>query len=243
MELRESKRYKGYFSDKEGNIYSNRRGEIVLKKLRKDKDGYLITSVIDDVKGFETTARAHRIVADCWIPNPHNKPLVNHKNNIKDDNHYTNLEWVTESENTQHAYDGGWVTSPSSKTVSLYIDSTLVCAYPSVVACSRMLNICKGNIHGAIKHNKKIYDFLELKTEDKEETSYKLSIIKSFNNLNPFINRDTGEMYYNIRDMSNKTQVAFSGCQYYITRGYNNKNEKIDKIDKRKFLIDSNYIK
>ncbi|QDF14379.1 hypothetical protein [Staphylococcus phage PMBT8] len=170
MELRESKRYKGYFSDKEGNIYSNRRGEIVLKKLRKDKDGYLITSVIDDVKGFETTARAHRIV----------------------------------------------------------------------VACSRMLNICKGNIHGAIKHNQKIYDFLELKTEDKEETSYKLSIIKSFNNLNPFINRDTGEMYYNIRDMSNKTQVAFSGCQYYITRGYNNKNEKIDK---RKFLIDSNYIK
>src|SRR5699024_2200414 len=60
MELRESKRYKGYFSDKKGNIYSNRRGSIALKKLRKDKDGYLITNVIDDIKGFETTIRADR---------------------------------------------------------------------------------------------------------------------------------------------------------------------------------------
>lgn len=98
-------------------------------------------------------------------------------------------------------------------------------------------------IRKAIKHNKKVYDFLELKTENREETSYKLSIIESFNNLNPSINRDTKEMYYNIRDMSNKTRVDFSTCQYYITRGYNNKNEKIDKINKRQFLIDSNYIK
>ena len=37
MELRESKRYKGYFSDKKGNIYSNRRGSIALKNLEKTK--------------------------------------------------------------------------------------------------------------------------------------------------------------------------------------------------------------
>lgn len=243
MELRESKRYRGYFSDEEGNVYSNRRGKMVLKKLRKDKDGYLITSVIDDVKGFETTLRAHRLVAECWIPNPENKPVVNHKNNIKDDNNYKNLEWSTIAENTQHAYDGGWVKSAASTTVSLYIDNELVCVYPTVIKCSQMLNITRGRVNTIIKNNKKLYDFMEFKIENKEETDNLLSIIRSFDNLNPIANKDTGETYYNIREMSNNTGDTFSSCQYYIKRGYNNKNEKIEKIEKKQFLIDSNYIK
>lgn len=243
MELRESKRYRGYFSDKEGNIYSNRRGKMVLKKLRKDKDGYLITNVIDDVKGFETTLRAHRLVAECWVPNPENKPVVNHKNNIKDDNNYNNLEWSTIAENTQHAYDGGWVKSAASKTVSLYIDNELTCVYPTVIKCSEMLSVDRNRINKIIKDNKKLYDFMEFKIEGKEESENLLSIIKSFDNLNPILNKDTGETYQNIREMSNSTGITFSSCQYYIKRGYNNKNEKIEKISKQQFLIDSNYIK
>lgn len=243
MELRESKRYRGYFSDEEGNVYSNRRGKMVLKKLRKDKDGYLITSVMDDVKGFETTLRAHRLVAECWIPNPENKPVVNHKNNIKDDNNYKNLEWSTIAENTQHAYDGGWVKSAASTTVSLYIDNELVCVYPTVIKCSQMLNITRDRVNTIIKNNKKLYDFMEFKIENKEETDNLLSIIRSFDNLNPIENKDTGETYYNIREMSNNTGDTFSSCQYYIKRGYNNKNEKIEKIEKQQFLIDGNYIK
>lgn len=243
MELRESKRYKGYFSDKDGNIYSNRRGKMVLKKLRKDKDGYLITNVVDDIKGFETTLRTHRLVAECWVPNPENKPVVNHKNNIKDDNYYKNLEWSTISENTQHAYDGGWVKSGASTTVSLYIDSKLVCVYPTVIKCSQMLSVDRNRINNLIKNNKKLYDFIEFKTEGKEESDNLLSITKSFDNLNPIVNKDTGETYYNIRDMSIQTGNNFSSCQYYIKRGYNNKNEKIEKVDKQQFLIDCDYIK
>lgn len=59
--------------------------------------GYLMITLYKDKK--QKTYRIHRLVAEAFIPNPDNKPEVDHINTIRDDNRVENLRWVTKSEN------------------------------------------------------------------------------------------------------------------------------------------------
>ncbi len=66
--------------------------------------GYVATTLCKQSTKY---VRIHRLVANAFIPNPENKPCINHKNGIKHDNRAENLEWCTYSENMLHAYKTG----------------------------------------------------------------------------------------------------------------------------------------
>ena len=75
-------------------------------KQSKDKDGYL-TCTLRNSDGTKTKYRVHRLIAMAFIPNPFNKPEVNHINSVRDDNRVLNLEWTTRSENQKHVFRNG----------------------------------------------------------------------------------------------------------------------------------------
>ncbi len=76
-------------------------GDRLLKK-RISPDGYVW--YILQINGKPKTMRANRLVARAFIPNPENKPTVNHKDGDKKNNHVSNLEWATRNEQMAHAY-------------------------------------------------------------------------------------------------------------------------------------------
>ena len=79
--------------------YSRTHKEKILKGS-KDKDGYLSVCLTKNKK--EHNHRIHRLVAQTFLDNPNNYPVVNHKNEIKDDNRVDNLEWCSVAYNNNY---------------------------------------------------------------------------------------------------------------------------------------------
>lgn len=102
------KGYEGYYQISNfGNVKSLKFNHGTRSKLLKpfDNEGY--TRVKLFIKNNGKRFLVHRLVAENFIPNPKNKPFVNHIDGNKSNNFVENLEWVTSSENVVHAIQNG----------------------------------------------------------------------------------------------------------------------------------------
>lgn len=87
---------KWYFVTEDGRVLSNKSGKMKeLKYLTKGHQGYLKVRLYNG-KGSEwKDFFVHRLVAEAFIPNPNNLPVINHKDENPANNHVSNLEWCT----------------------------------------------------------------------------------------------------------------------------------------------------
>lgn len=86
------------------NVKQIKRKERILK-LFHNKKGYTQVVLYVDKKPYPV--KIHRLVAEAFIPNPENKPQVNHIDGNKQNNRVDNLEWCTCKENMEHSYKIG----------------------------------------------------------------------------------------------------------------------------------------
>jgi hypothetical protein len=141
-----------------------KKAENKIKKPRMHKLGYWTLNLIVNYE-FKSFV-IHRLVAMAFLLNPENKEQVNHIDGVKTNNHVSNLEWVTRSENCLHAFKLGLRTPSSlgkfnelhhrSKVTYQYtVNGDFVREYPSLSEAARSNGLLAGNIGSVATGRKK----------------------------------------------------------------------------------------
>lgn len=132
-----------YYITKDGRCYNSRTNKFLKGQIncRNHYKTYIIT--LPD--GSKKRLYAHRLVAIAFIPNPDNKPEINHIDGNKENNYVDNLEWVTSKENKAHAWNKGLYQT--DHVFCFNKNKELVAEYLSIQDAAR----CVGIAHSIIQ--------------------------------------------------------------------------------------------
>jgi hypothetical protein len=135
-------------------------GKLKIIKPTIKNNGYVQVKLFKN--GERKYFNVHRLVAKCFIPNTENKKEVNHKDGNKQNNHASNLEWVTSRENQLHAFKLGLQKAPRGKDSNCSIpinqytkDGIFVRQWESINTVKREMGFNSFGIIGCCKMRKK----------------------------------------------------------------------------------------
>jgi hypothetical protein len=133
-----AKERKVYYRDGRIGVFKERIHKPMLTKKGYHK--YHLSS--NEKEGYRTGKQAHRLVAEAFIPNPENKPQVNHKDGDKLNNNVSNLEWVTNDENHRHKLENNlYPSSHIPKRVGKFdLDGTLIETFDSLYSAAKSVD-------------------------------------------------------------------------------------------------------
>jgi hypothetical protein len=134
----------------DGRVYTKKNKRFLKQRLI---GGY--KAVYIRVKPY----KVHRLVAEAFVKNPKNKPIVNHKDLNKINNDYRNLEWVTNRENMKHASDTG-KGGTARKVRQLTLDKEFIKQFANIRLASKqtgvnpncIIAVCRGRYKHAGKY-------------------------------------------------------------------------------------------
>ena len=118
-------------------------------KPRYKKDGYTFVTIYDN-DGMAHQYTIHRLVAIHFIPNPDNLPLVNHKDEVKDNNRVDNLEWATNKYNSTYG--------TCSKKIYSFTDNIF---FMSAKACAEFYHVVPSQITQYLNGKAKLPKWLQ----------------------------------------------------------------------------------
>lgn len=160
---------------------------------------------------FIKQRRVHILIAETFIANTDNLPIVGHKNNIKSDNRVDNLYWTTIQENTQKAVDDGLMVNAKgyndsqSQPVFMFDTCTnkLLGSFGSCREASRETGIELATILNQAKYKKPVRKSYYFRFQNDPSLCIPKIIVQRDMKTDDIIN-----LFYNIAEASRKTGVA-----------------------------------